>query len=280
MMSIALTQSAGLNRARTFLLGGLVFLGGVLWVDMVHAGASMESAFILFLGSLFLWRYGGPWSRRATPQIASRYGWVWACVSVLFSFASGVLFFGALGWCLLAIFWVKTFMQGYSNKRLAQLMAVGLFMFPWVTVDAWWIEWYARLSAASVSEIVLQWAGFDVVRTGVRLFVSGIELHIASSCAGLNTLEGVLFFGTVLTYYFLKGSRLFWGAFCLLPIIAWFSNIIRVSLLCWVAAEWGPSFLTEMLHQWGGLIILGFLMSAYVALLVCLRTLVSNCYES
>ena len=264
---------------RAFSLCVLILVGCGVWLYARMQGAGSESGFLIFVGSYCFWHWGKPWQWRADAGPAPWLCWGVALAFLVVGLASGLQGLLALGWCLGLWGWLSAFVEMESRRRLAQSIVVLLFMFPWVGVDGWLVEWYFRLSASSVAEHVLMFMGFDVVRSGVHLWVNGLELNVAPSCAGLNTLSGTLFFGSVLAYAFLGGKNSFWGALCLLPLIAWLSNTVRISMLCWAAASWGPSFLTEMLHQWGGLIILALSMSAYVGLLGLLRTYILKRYE-
>lgn len=277
--TLFIKKSAGLKWVRSFYLIILVFFAGCVWLNALRLGASLESAFLVFLGSILFVRWGGPWVFSETQQ-HDLWPWGLALGGIMFlGLASGLQFLLALGWCLGLWGWLRGFTHMHSQRQLAQLMMVLLFMFPWVSADGWLLEWYFRLSAASVAESFLQWIGVEAVRSGVHLWVNAFELEVARSCSGLHTLEGTLFFGTLLTYHFLGGRLIYWVALCVLPLLAWACNIIRVSSLCWAAAEWGPTFLTEMLHQWGGLITLALLMLLYVGLLTALRSLFSKTHE-
>lgn len=212
-----LKERASLKWVRVFYLILLVLLAGCVWLNAVRLGAPLESAFLVFLGSVLFVRWGSPWAFSSSQQHTF---WPWGLAlggTVFLGLASGLQAFLAFGWCFGLWGWLRAFCEIRPQRRLIQLMML-LFMFPWVSADGWMIEWYFRLTADSVAESFLQLMGVEVLRSGVHLWVNGLQLEVARSCSGLHTLEGALFFGTLLTYHFLGGRAIYWGGTLLVAV--------------------------------------------------------------
>ena len=112
----------------------------------------------------------------------------------------------------------------------------------WVSADGWLIEWYFRLTAASVAESFLQLMGGGGPAQRRTFLGQWASARSRALLLWASHPRGNAVFRNALNLSFSGRKGYLLGALCLLTFLAWVSNIIRVSTLCWAAAEWGAKF--------------------------------------
>ncbi|MCJ2180058.1 exosortase [Novosphingobium album (ex Hu et al. 2023)] len=112
----------------------------------------------------------------------------------------------------------------------------------------------SRLSGASVN--LLWYAGYDVARSGVDIYIDQYELRMADACAGLNSLFSLVAIGM---FYIYLRHRADWRYALVLsvfvPPIAVLANFARVVILMLVTHGLGAAAAQSILHETTGLLM-------------------------
>ncbi|HYG36430.1 MAG TPA: exosortase/archaeosortase family protein [Clostridia bacterium] len=116
-----------------------------------------------------------------------------------------------------------------------------LICVPWPTViEGPTIQGLARANAAVATEL-LDWIGVPAIQRGNIIEVGAGLVSIDEACSGIRSLQATLMLGLLFTgIYHLTPLRSF-GLCCLGFLLAFFFNIIRTTLLAWVAAANGAA---------------------------------------
>jgi exosortase/archaeosortase family protein len=209
-----------------------------------------ETLPILAAVPLFLW-LGAPW-RLKEAQVPVR---PQPLVAVALVAGMGLTFeltlLLAAAWTFALWNWVRDRIAG-NPVDLRRLSILPLLAFPWVSLDLNPVGWWFRLSGAWVVDHVYSAIGFTVVREGTSLLVGGIPIEVAAACSGMNSLQGILLAGLVLTWIESGRSRFYWGIVASLPALAWVANTVRVCSVVAMAVGLGPETANGALHQIGG----------------------------
>ncbi len=245
-----------MSKQDKWFLGVLATLAVFVWLrDMGWVSTMDDTLPILVALPLFFW-LEWPWR-------FNEGGFELAPVPVAFGtllFVGGVVanftLFMAIGWCLLLWTWIKKRVDPAFHKPLAKLMILPLMAFPWVSLDAFQLGWWFRLSGAYVTGLFYSVLAFDVVHEGTQIIVNGLPISVDVSCAGLNTLQSMLIAGSVLAYIQLGHLRRYWLNIPLIAFISWLANTIRITMLTGVALGVSPEFAMGPFHEAGGWVVL------------------------
>jgi exosortase/archaeosortase family protein len=165
----------------------------------------------------------------------------------------------ALSWTFLAMCWAHwNFAAAPRRIRLAWLL---LLSFPWLVIEWQTIGWGMRLSSATVAEQLFGLLQLPTRRDGTSLAVLGVPIEIEASCAGWNLLQLTLFTGVAYGTYEIRSTRRYALLLCLLPIVAWLANLLRVLILAGLALSFDVQFASGVIHGLTGLAILGAVLA-------------------
>lgn len=130
-----------------------------------------------------------------------------------------------------------------------------VFMLPMPPVLMNGISFRLKVFAARTGSAIAQRIGIPLVRSGMTIHMPGGSLRIADPCAGLRSLIALVALGALFAW-FSKGST--WKRLvlflCAVPL-AVFANILRISLLCFVANLWGVDAALGFFHDFSGLFL-------------------------
>lgn len=114
---------------------------------------------------------------------------------------------------------------------------------------------------------LLHAAGYPVAQNGVILSVGQYQLLVADACSGLHSMFSLSAVGLLYLYLKQHGSKLhnMVVVASLWPIAFW-ANIVRVTVLVLITYHYGDAAGQGFLHQASGLILFGSALLALVAL--------------
>jgi len=140
------------------------------------------------------------------------------------------------------------------TKRISFSLAFLLFMVPFFQFLIDPITNKLKILASLCSAVLVEAAGFAVVREGVMLHLPSTSLEVADSCSGLRSLIAVASLGALFAYLAdlsLTRKVLLFLSFVPFAVLG---NIVRVSALCILAEGFGLRVEQGFLHT-----VLGFL---------------------
>ena len=251
-----------MNRRRQTWLGGmaLVLAAGLIWARDLHWMAAPEDTLPLTLGLLLAYIIGQPWQPAANPfpkinrvlasggLAAFTCGWIIGSLTLL-----------AVGWTALVLTWMRwSFAPRARRGRLAWLL---LLSFPWLVFEWPAIGWSFRLSSAIVAEQLFRLLQLPIHRDGTLLAIMGVPVRIEASCAGWNLLQLTLLAGLAIGTSEIRTSRRFALLLCLLPVIAWLGNLLRILILAVIALSFDTELASGAIHGLTGLVVLGAVLA-------------------
>lgn len=122
-----------------------------------------------------------------------------------------------------------------------------LFMIPLPVLDS--ITVPLQLASTSGSASIVQAFGLPVITTGTEIQLTGSTFIIGATCSGMSTLISLLAL-TALFAYLLKGHYLKRTVLFLLVFpIAVAANVLRITLLLFVAHTWGSEAALGSFHS-------------------------------
>lgn len=136
------------------------------------------------------------------------------------------------------------------------------------------ISFRLKVFAARTGSAIAARIGIPLVRSGMTIHMPGGSLRIADPCAGLRSLIALVALGALFAW-FSRGST--WKRIVLFAAavpLAVFANILRISLLCFVANLWGVDAALGFFHDFSGLFlfVIAFLGLAIVRKLLRFET--------
>ena len=239
----------------------LILLAVFVWVrNLTWVAAAEDTLPILVALPLFLW-LGRPWTFVKEAFSLPIGGSVLSVFCFLAGILTDITLFLAVGWTALLWCWLSTRLLPEARSSTRYLLVLPLLAFPWITLDGEIVGWWFRLSSAWVSAQVFSLLGFEVIREGTQLLVKEVRLNVGAPCSGLNVLQSMLIAGTVMVYVTIGRRPSYWLGMGLLIVIAWFSNVIRILVICVAALTLGPEFASGFFHDWGGWLVLILMFS-------------------
>jgi exosortase/archaeosortase family protein len=207
---------------------------------------------------------GSPW-RLQTMRKPSGYRLLaLAAVGLVVGLLSEFLLPISLAWTAILWAWLRSRLSDEDRGRIGRLVPLTLLLFPWADFDIKPIHWAMRISAASVSQHVLNWGGLPTTREGTRLFVAGQPVEISDDCAGGETLHAMLAVGLAAACVYLDGRRSIMPWLPVLCGLAWLANTLRVLLICVAAGSLPGSPYVAWVHDAGGWLVVALMTSLCV----------------
>ena len=246
----------------------LLLLLGLIWSRPVVLALPATDSWPLLIGLIFLAIIGRPWKPRLTPRPVSALLPALGLIVLALGLIGQLLVLMALGWSLFLYIWLRTFF--HPPGPLLKLILLAVFSFPWIATDLTSLGWFFRLSAARVTEGVFALLGFSIEREGTLINIQGLPISVEPACAGMNLLPALLLAGTALGVIFLANSPRFWLFVLLLTPLAWLANTLRIVVISGVALTWGSTFASGLFHEWGGLLILVFMLALSLGVVLAL----------
>jgi exosortase len=240
-------------------IGLLAALAVFIWVrDMTWVSTSDDTLPILVALPLFVW-LEWPWEFKENDFRLSETYVLSASLLFIAGVLSSLTILLTLGWCLLLWSWLEQRVTDRYRSRLVKLMILPLMAFPWITLDAYTVGWWFRLSGAWATTQFYSLIGLNAVQDGTTIILNGLPIAVDVSCAGLNTLQSMLIAGSVLAYIQLGHLNRYWINLPFLAFMAWLANTLRIIMLCGVAVGVSTEFAMGPFHESGGWVVL-FLM--------------------
>ena len=243
--------------------GGLLFVAAVMiWIQSASSHALERDSgllllalpVLLFIPGILKWKGG-----KVAPHANS------LPFSGLLLLFAGLLLqitaLAALGWAYCAATWLKA--NTWTTPGKLELLAVLSLGFPWIEQDLSYLAWVFRWSGAYTTDLFASWVGLDVVRHGVLLRVEGLPVEIAPACAGMQSLQVLLFSSGIVCLCGPKAQGLsFWRAQGLMFLAAIFSHHLRIWLLTLSGLWFGKVTASGTLHD-----VVGFFSLSFAVLL-------------
>lgn len=128
---------------------------------------------------------------------------------------------------------------------------------------------------SAITEQLLYAAGYPVARSGVVLAIGQYELLIADACSGINSSFSLVAVGVFYLHLAGRASWLHNGVILasLLPV-AFFANVVRVSVLVLVTYRFGDAAGQGFVHRFSGLVLFGTALLAILLLDAVLARLI------
>ena len=226
-----------------------------LWTDDEHA----HGPIILSISLWLLWKR---WvessdlaSFKPSPVLAWTCFFIAACLYIpgraldIIYFETGSFVFALAGIVLMAGG------KGLLNKLKFPLLFM-LFMIPLPNSLVGPITSTMKLAVSAVTVKVLSWAGFQVGRSGVVIYLEQYQLLVADACAGMRTLFmlealGILYLNLVHHQSMLRNIVL---PILIIPI-SFTANVIRVIVLALITYYWGLSAGEGFMHGFAGMVL-------------------------
>lgn len=237
---------------RWLLITVLVGAACLVWSNDRAWLSNMADTLPLAAGIPLAWWLGGPWTPRETigpghhakatvaAALGFLLGWLVSSLTVL-----------SLSWTLLACLFIReTYQPRLGRPRLAWLL---LLSFPWIALEWPQAGWWFRLSSAWAAERFFDLLAMPAIREGTHLNVMGVPIDIEPACAGWNLLQLTLLTGVTMGFRELPSTRRFNFLLCLLPVLSWSANFLRILLLSALALSFDVSLASGLLHGLTGL---------------------------
>lgn len=255
------------NVLRTDVLAVIVLAGLALLVyrESFHRGADLGT---LGLGAAALGLFlmlGSPWQLRPARGPINLPSLALAAIGLVVGVVSDLVLPVSLAWSALLWAWLSSRLSDEARPRIRRLLLLTLFVFPWADLDIKPVHWAMRISAAIVSQHVLNWFGLPTTREGTLLQVAGQPVEISEDCAGGETLHAMLVVGLAAAYVYLdrRHSILRW-----LPVLcgfAWLANTLRVLLISVEVGCFPHSPYFAWVHDSGGLLVVALMLAICIA---------------
>jgi exosortase B len=232
-----------------------LFVVNRIWVDDEHAHGPIILAISLWL----LWKR---WqeipdlvSFKPSPTLA------WLCFFFAASLyipgrALDIIYF-EVGAFVLVLMGIVLMAGGKDllNKLKFPLFFM-LFMVPLPNSLVGPIASLMKEAVSAVTVYVLSWAGFQVGRTGVVIYLEQYQLLVADACAGMRTLFmlealGILYLNLVHHQSMLRNIVL---PILIIPI-SFTANVIRVIALALITYYWGLAAGQGFMHGFAGMVL-------------------------
>ena len=242
------TQSA-------WLFGALLLLSAVaVWMRDLKWTTSMADTLPLALGIPATILLGMPWKPGGGLTTQEKILGGFSLVVFLIGWTAGSVTALSLAWTGLAYTWMAHHFTRESDR--GRLACIVLLSFPWLVLEWPQIGWWCRNSAAVIGEQVFHALALPVQREGTSMVILGVPVEIEAACAGWNLLQLTLLTGVASGAYEIRSGRRFLWLLLILPIIAWFANVVRIIILSAIALSCGTEIASGTLHGMMGLVIL------------------------
>lgn len=236
-----------------FLLGVFAIF---IWLrDTAWMSAAEDTLPILISLPLFWWLVKPLEWREDVPDFPKAILFVAIALFIL-GILLNLTIFLALSWVMVLWTWLFHRTEVSCHPRIIKLFILPVMAFPWVSLDLDRVGWWFRLSGAWVTAYFYAFLGMDVELEGTNLLINSLPISVEAACAGMNTLQSMLIAGSVVDYFILGHSALYWVGIPLLVAIAWLANTVRIIAICGLALAISPEFAMSAFHTWGGWLVL------------------------
>ena len=143
-----------------------------------------------------------------------------------------------------------------------------VFMTPLPEIAVVTISFKMKVFAAHLATIILNHMRMPALCDGSIIKLRSAYVVVDDVCSGLRSLISLTALGTIFAYW-MKGPRWKRGVVFLSTIpIAVITNVFRIIFLASVSEIWGPRYVTQLLHDFTGLLVFAL---AYVLLFIVAR---------
>ena len=240
---------------RAWLLAFAAVGAFIWWRDRSWMATAGEVLPLLAAFPLFWW-CGRPWRWCAGVAGVNRQWLGLAALAWSAGIALNLTVLLALAWTMAYWSFLAPRLEPARRPTVLRLLPLLWLAFPWLALEADWLGWYFRLSAAGVTERLFGALGFDVARQGVLVLVQGLPISVDPECSGLRVLQAMLIAGMVVAHRRFQASRGYWWSLPALVAAAWSANTLRVLLASAAALSFGPEFATGWFHALTGALVL------------------------
>lgn len=268
MPSIRLNQS-NVRPVALFLLAIILFLPTWLWLGEAWLSDPYYShgPLVLIVSAYFVWARRKSISENSAP---SHWGWVPFLAAL-------ALHLWAMGWraFYLSALMIPLLLFGllnmlYGARRAKKFLFPLAFLVLMVPLPV--AERFGPMLAgwtATSATVLAQFIGIAAMNNGSQVFVPNSTFSVGIPCGGLDSAISILTLATLLAYI-VHGPLWARGAVFLAAIpIALTANILRLSLLFAIAANWDAQVGLDYFHSWSSAVLF---LSAF-ALLIRLANL-------
>ncbi len=169
-------------------------------------------------------------------MLASVYGLVWTC----------------WGWSVL---WALRFPMLYL-----------LFMVPLPGVLLIAASFHMKLAAATLATWILHLIGMPAVQAGSMIQVPGVSVIVDDTCSGLRSLISLIALATLWTSLMPASSKT-WHRMVVLASaipIALVANMVRILVLVFLSAIYGPKIADSFIHYGSGVVVFGIALALLI----------------
>ena len=134
-----------------------------------------------------------------------------------------------------------------------------LFMVPLPSILMIATSFKMKLMAASLATNILNLMGLTATLAGSTIHIAGIDLVVDDTCSGLRSLISLIALSTLWTTLLPPVAKN-WHKVTLVVAaipIALATNMIRIIILCLLAAIYGPGIAESFIHFGSGLVVFG-----------------------
>jgi exosortase len=166
------------------------------------------------------------------------------------------IFAMVLAWA--AVFLLYRGAASFRQARFALLVLLLMVPIPSPLMDKL-VGILQRASAELVYQI-LSMLGVPMFRQGVSFELPGVAIRIAEECSAIHSFWALVVTGLLLGHFHLRSSRGKVFLTLLVPLVAVFTNALRIVTIYFLAAHVDMGFLHGRLHRDGGVLfgLLGF----------------------
>ncbi len=137
-------------------------------------------------------------------------------------------------------------------RLLAFPFALLVFIVPLPDIIVAGLEDFLMQASAGLSQLLFQWAGVPVLRTGQTIELPGMTLEVARNCSGIRS-SLVLFITSLIASYLFLSSKWHRGLLVAMVIpLGVLRNAIRVMVLGMLCVHIGPEMIDSWIHHHGG----------------------------
>jgi exosortase B len=232
-----------------------LFVVNGIWVDDEHAHGPIILAISLWL----LWKRWQEIPDLAGFKPSPALAWVFFFLAASLYIpgrALDIIYF-EVGAFVLVLMGIVLMAGGTAlfNKLKFPLFFM-LFMVPLPNSLVGPIASLMKEAVSAVTVNVLSWAGFQVGRTGVVIYLEQYQLLVADACAGMRTLFmlealGILYLNLVHHQSMLRNIVL---PILIIPI-SFTANVIRVIALALITYYWGLDAGQGFMHGFAGMVL-------------------------
>jgi exosortase len=191
----------------------------------------------------------------------SMVGLILIIISLVFYIITLILDIGFMGGIslLITILGLSLYLGGVNfTKEIWFPLFFLIFMVPLPRILVIHISFKMKLIAAKAGAFLINKLGITAFCDGSIIYLPNTALTVGSPCSGLRSLIALLGLGTLFAYLadLPKGKK--YILFLASIPLALLGNILRITLLLWVAYKYGSEVATGKFHDYSGYAIFAF----------------------